>query len=122
MTIRAKSGGEIAPNGEFYKGGQFINTVEANPKKASISNGKNKVSKVEVAPYKYVSADLDQRMKCIYNKLVNACKFKESSFKSGNWKTDRSTVNHGYLEYIGMSFERFCQLADLFDGGEYFEI
>ena len=37
-TKRARKGGEVAPNGEFYKGGQFINTIEGNPKKGRRPN------------------------------------------------------------------------------------
>ena len=37
-TKRACKGGEVAPNGEFYKGGQFINTVKENPKKGGRPN------------------------------------------------------------------------------------
>ena len=47
---RAKRGGEVAPNGEFYKGGQFINTVEENAKKGS---RKSTARKVQVSPYQW---------------------------------------------------------------------
>ena len=49
-TKRASKGGEVAPNGEFYKGGQFINTIEENPKKGSRPRT---ARKVEVEPYKW---------------------------------------------------------------------
>lgn len=49
-TKRARKGGEVAPNGEFYKGGQFINTIEENPKKGGRPNAK-KTGKREIAPY-----------------------------------------------------------------------
>jgi len=49
-TTRARRGGEVAPNGEFYKGGQFINTIEENPKKGSRPRT---ARKVEVEPYKW---------------------------------------------------------------------
>lgn len=121
MTIRAKQGGEVAPNGEFYKGGQFINTVAANHKQASITKA-SKPSKVQIAPYQYATATTtEERLRCIYGKIADACRFTETSFKSGDWKVDRATVNAGYLEYIGMSFDRFNALADLFDAGVRFE-
>lgn len=121
MTIRAKQGGEVAPNGEFYKGGQFINTIAANQKQGSIAR-LSKPSKVQIAPYKYATVfSVEERMSCIYGKIADACRFTETSFKSGDWKANRDTVNHGYLEYIGMSFDRFNALADLFDSGVRFE-
>jgi hypothetical protein len=120
MTIRAKQGGEVAPNGAFYKGGQFINTIPQNDKRGGSSSGK-KQSKTEVAPYHWMITDsLEQHMKCIYLKLKYLCQFTETSFKSGDWKVNRSTVNQGALEYQGMSVEEFARLADLFDNGERF--
>jgi hypothetical protein len=121
VTIRARRGGEVAPNGAFYKGGQFINTVANNPKQSNISK-ESKTRKLEVAPYQYVLATHEERTACIYGKIADLCRFTEATFKSGDWKVDRSTVNHAHLEYIGMSFARFNQLADLFDGGARFEV
>lgn len=121
MTIRAKKGGEVAPNGEFYKGGQFINTIAANQKQPSIARSA-KPSKVQIAPYQYATvASAEERMSCIYTKIADACRFTETSFKSGDWKVDRASINIGYLDYIGMSLDRFNTLADLFDAGVRFE-
>lgn len=46
---RAKAGGEFGANGEFYKGGAFINTVPENPKGNKLS--KKTTRKQEVMPY-----------------------------------------------------------------------
>jgi hypothetical protein len=119
MTLRAAKGGQVAPNGEFYKGGQFINTIAGNQKQSSISRA-SKPSKFQVAPYQWTEGTIEERMSCIYNKIADACKFKETSFKSGNWKVDRQSINLGYLEYRGMSVEEFNTLADLFDAGQRF--
>jgi hypothetical protein len=121
MAVRAKQGGEVAPNGSFYKGGQFINTIAANPKQSAISRPA-KASKVQIAPYQWAMVEtIEQRMSCVYGKIADACRFTETSFKSGDWKVDRATVNYGYLEYIQMSPERFTELADMFDSGIRFE-
>lgn len=48
---RAKQGGEYGANGEFYKGGQFLNTVAENPKKEGSKPKRKKTGKREVAPY-----------------------------------------------------------------------
>lgn len=46
---QAKAGGELGANGEFYKGGAFINTVPENPKGNKIT--KKATRKQEVMPY-----------------------------------------------------------------------
>ncbi len=46
---QAKAGGELGANGEFYKGGAFINTVPENPKGNKLS--KKATRKQEVMPY-----------------------------------------------------------------------
>jgi hypothetical protein len=47
---RAIKGGEVAPNGEFYKGGQFINTIAENDKRAARPKTP-KTGKREIEPY-----------------------------------------------------------------------
>lgn len=49
---RAKKGGEYGANGEWYKGGRFLNTVAENPKKEGSSNSKA-TRKQQVAPYQW---------------------------------------------------------------------
>ena len=48
-TKRAQQGGELGANGEFYRGGQFLNTIEENPKREG-SRPKG-TRKREIAPY-----------------------------------------------------------------------
>jgi len=48
---RAKQGGEFVANGEFYKGGRFLNTIADNPKKSGSRPAAGKLRKREVAPY-----------------------------------------------------------------------
>lgn len=48
---RAKQGGEFGANGEWYKGGQFLNTIEKNPKKQGSSRKGS--GKREIEPYKW---------------------------------------------------------------------
>ena len=46
---RAIKGGQVGANGEFYKGGQFLNTIEENAKR--LGSRPRKVAKRNVAPY-----------------------------------------------------------------------
>jgi len=48
--LRAKKGGEYGANGDFYKGGTFINTVADRPKGRTQSRRKKR-KKIEIAPY-----------------------------------------------------------------------
>ncbi len=57
MAHKAKAGGEIGANGEFYKGGQF---VADNPNTAKGSNLKKSQHKIQIEPYKWVVADTDE--------------------------------------------------------------
>lgn len=48
-TKRAKAGGEVGANGEWYEGGKFLNTVPGNRKReGSVKRGSGKQ---EIAPY-----------------------------------------------------------------------
>ena len=48
-TKQARKGGEYGANGEFYKGGRFINTVKENPKREG--SQKRGTGRQEIAPY-----------------------------------------------------------------------
>ena len=52
MQKRAKAGGELGANGEWYEGGKFINTIPENDKHHG-SDNKKATGKQEVAPYKW---------------------------------------------------------------------
>ena len=47
---RAKVGGEIGANGDFYEGGKFINTVSANDKRRASRRMPAKARKVQIDP------------------------------------------------------------------------
>lgn len=51
MKTQAKKGGEFGANGEWYKGGSFINTVPENPK--GIAKAKKKSGKKQIFPYQW---------------------------------------------------------------------
>lgn len=48
---QATKGGEFGANGEWYKGGQFLNTIEENDKKEGSRQYNRGLRKREVAPY-----------------------------------------------------------------------
>lgn len=63
---QATKGGEYGANGEFYKGGAFINTVAENPKGSTKS--KKATRKQEVAPYVWEVAP--EGMMSVYGQLA----------------------------------------------------
>tara|TARA_R110000782_G_scaffold12895_4_gene38151 strand:+ start:19158 stop:19511 length:354 start_codon:yes stop_codon:yes gene_type:complete len=73
---RAKKGGEIGANGEFYKGGAFIATTDhakGAPRKA------RKARKQEVAPYVWEVAPEDG-LKSLFGALGGVEEFNEGKF------------------------------------------
>jgi len=107
MTKRAKAGGELGANGEWYEGGKFINTVPENHKKHVITSCK--VSKQEIAPYQWEVAPEGQRsiyraFAGIFGKLVN-----------GRLEV---LCNDQVLAYTGTSREAAQALADRWNAGE----
>lgn len=117
MTIRAKAGGEIAPNGEFYKGGQFINTVAVNPKQAAIARKGNSNKRVEIAPYHWVINRESEGLTPIYGLLAGIVKIKETCFKSGDWLADKSSASDQAITYCFPNGD-FDYYVDAFNAGK----
>jgi hypothetical protein len=55
---RAKIGGEVGANGEFYEGGKFIATTDHSKRHGSV---KRKPRKVQIRPFEWVIAEPGQR-------------------------------------------------------------
>jgi hypothetical protein len=105
--VRAKVGGEIGPNGEYYKGGAFIATANL-PKKVKQDIHKKGSGKVEVEPYKWEVPQPGQMS--IFTKM-------ESDL------IDRHTgiVNEQYKAYMKFTDEdvlKFKSLRDMYNRGE----
>jgi hypothetical protein len=103
---RAKKGGEVAVNGEFYEGGKFIATT--NHKK--VEGSKLSTKKQEIAPYKWEVSE--SGMKSIF-----------ATWKS-LWSWDRSTgraIRHTTAnpEYFGIEvLNEAAQWAEKWNNGE----
>jgi len=60
MEPRAKAGGQVGKNGEWYEGGQFLpssETTEKGQNSRAKTAGQNKPRKQEIAPYKWELSD-----------------------------------------------------------------
>lgn len=104
---RAKAGGELGANGEWYEGGRFINTVPQNAKR--YGSHKSKPRKSEVEPYKWEvapegKASIYRMFAGVFGKMVDG----------------RLVVlcNEQVFAYTGRSREEAQELADRYNAGE----
>ena len=110
MTKRANKGGEVAPNGEFYKGGRFINTIAENPKKNGSRTRSKKAGKREVAPFAWeVQPNVDSRS--IYQLIAGTYGYVEAGVMILN-------INPRTLAYYGDSEAEVRTLAERWNNGE----
>ena len=108
---RAAKGGERGANGEWYKGGQFLNTVAENPKREG-SNNRKPSGKQEIAPYEWAVApegkrSLYRRIAGIFGRVENGVAVLRND--SGLQAT---------LDYCGVSLEQAKSLIDRWNAGE----
>lgn len=91
MSRRAKKGGEIGANGEFYKGGQFINTIAENSKGQAKKRGRS-TGKVQVEPFVWVQC-LEGKFPIL--KIVGSY---------AKWSDDGKSIElfQPYLKHVGI--------------------
>lgn len=105
MQARAKVGGEVGTNGEFYEGGKFLPTTEK-PKGTPRRRG---TGKQEVEPYKWVVAEEGQnsiyrRLAGVYGKVI-----------AGKMVLN---INPATLAYYGDDEAAIVALANRYNAGE----
>lgn len=109
MTKRAKQGGELGANGEHYKGGQFINTIEDNPKKQGSS--KRGSGKQEIEPFVWAVAPVEG-LRSIYRKIAGTY-----------GRVDRQgvlvlNINPVTLAYYGENEDEIKSLTSRYNAGD----
>ena len=109
MTKRAKQGGELGANGEHYKGGQFINTIEENSKKQG--SPKKGSGKQEIEPYVWVVAPIAGQ-RSIYRKIAGTYGRVE---RNGRMVLSISPVT---LKFYGDDEAIVTDLAERYNAGE----
>lgn len=117
-TKRAKVGGELGANGEFYEGGKFINTIPENHKKHG-SAPKAKARKQQWEAYKWGFAP-EGKTHAIYQLIGTVlCPDRTTTLPSGHYRVVvndvPAVVRHFGDESFGLSHQ---VLADLFNAGE----
>lgn len=79
MAHKAKAGGEIGANGEYYKGGQF---VADSPDRVKGAAPVRTSHKIEIEPYNWVVAAIDEFPVMALAKAGACSRFK----KANGWK------------------------------------
>jgi hypothetical protein len=103
---RAKVGGEVGKNGEFYAGGTFLPnttlTKMANTRKAG-------AGRVEVEPYVWVAANGRKPILPLLKGVIGTI---------GRDGIAAITASHQTLTYFGYSREEAQRVADRYNAGE----
>jgi hypothetical protein len=106
-TKRAKAGGELGANGEWYEGGKFINTIPENAKREG--SKRSKPRKVQVEPFAWVT--VNEWRQSIYTKLAGVY----GKVVDGKMVLN---VNPQTLTHFGDTMEEVERLAERYNAGE----
>ncbi len=102
---RAKVGGEVGTNGEFYEGGKFLPSTQ----KAKGTPRKKGLRKVEIEPYVWVVPTDDRRS--IFNMLAGIW----AKHVNGRFVVSYSPVT---LAYYNGNPDKIQKLAEMYNAGE----
>lgn len=112
MQRRAKKGGEVGANGEFYEGGKFINTVPQNAKRYG-SAPKGPAKKEPVAPYLWEERPEGKRS--IYYAIVGI----HGYYQNGLLMVDENKEKlQNTLNYMGRTKEQVEAWVERYNNGE----
>lgn len=98
MAHHAKVGGEIGANGEAYKGGQFVNTIPENAKRAAADRKRAAAymaRRQEIAPREWALPP-SETARAIFGQLAGVCRLDYRTNTFGE-------VPEQYRAYIGES-------------------
>ena len=109
IKTRAKKGGELGMNGEYYKGGQFLPSTilpKMTLKKKSKGSGKQ-----EIAPYKWEVAP-NENLRSIYKLIETFIRI------DGKTKKMIIRVSQQTIDYYDIDVNKLQELVDLYNSGE----
>lgn len=118
-TKRAKKGGEIGANGEFYEGGKFISTVEHNPKRFGSSPKPVKLRKVRINLYDWVEQETPDQ-KPIFSLVGTATRIDRSGKMEIYLPPFESNCSYAGPPGMcfGVSLEQAQKYCDRYNAGE----
>lgn len=108
MALRAKQGGQRGANGEWYKGGQFVNTIPENDKRHG--SRPRTARKVEIEPYSWQPGRDDAfPVYAIAGTLATISR-----------ENNQMAPNAQAVAYYGSTFRGYSiqELCDLWNAGE----
>lgn len=112
---QAKKGGEYGANGDFYQGGQFINTVEQNPKGSGSSRPFN-ARKKQVAPYTWIM-EPSEGLRSIFTYL-NGTVTRINEDDEMYVVTGLGDSPEWLVINFGSTVERIAELVKMYNAGE----
>ncbi len=111
MAHNAKSGGEYGANGEFYAGGQFVNTIAENDKRAARAAAKHMSRRQLVAPGVFALPP-SATARAIFESLRGVYRINHVAGTFGDAPV-------AWREYVGETYARECDaLRDRYNAGE----
>ena len=105
-TNRAKKGGQVGVNGEFYEGGTFLPSTER-PKGKSVK----KTGKQEIEPYKWEVAP--EGKTSIYRQFAGTY----GLVRNGVAELRKDDRLHVTLSYYGVTLSKAQELVDGYNAG-----
>jgi hypothetical protein len=112
-TRRAKAGGELGANGEWYEGGKFINTVKENAKRHG--SRPKQASKQQIAPYQWEVGPAGSRS--LYTQFAGAWGRVENGVAVFAYGSDTDRLDH-VLAYCGRTKAEGQVMLDRWNSGE----
>lgn len=124
MNRRAKIGGEIGINGEFYKGGQFLPSTK-NPKRSKEKCGCNSKKKQQYEPYKWSVPPRGKKTSIFSLGLIGTrLQYAGKGFDKIEIIDEKIRLNERYIENYGMFDENYFlhgyklkELIDMWNSG-----
>jgi hypothetical protein len=110
---RAKTGGELGANGEWYEGGKFINTIEENAKRHG--SRPKQAGKQEIAPYQWEVGPAGSIS--LYRQFAGAWGRIENGVAILAYGSDTERLDH-VLAYCGRTKAEAQAMLDRWNNGE----
>lgn len=102
---RAKQGGEIGKNGEFYAGGTFLPSTTLTKMSRTLAKGNRKV---QIEPYVWVDSE---GRKTLYDLLAGKVGVMS---RDGKFAPNNSTA----ITYLGYTLKQAQELCDRYNNGD----
>ena len=115
---RAKVGGEVGANGDFYEGGKFLNTVPENDKRDGSRRKPAKARKVQIDPTTWVTLEPGDARRPIFGIVgCGACLADRYASESPIMPYPPAFETFGDRMYNGTPLAEIVDLCDRYNAG-----